>query len=1048
MKSNITKNITKIMVFAMLAMVVLIGIGAINSNIANAAYDLDANIRQVKTADNPAVYYLDHVRGLKKAYLNEQAFLLYGNSWSDVKTISQDELSKWPDVRLMKTNLSPAVYYISGSNKSLITNEEEFNRYGFNWADIVTVSEIDLALYNLTSLKPGGGPESEILVELDESSPDEYFIPLNTNDNLVAVFNFKSEQGVAQINSLTVQLNGVFTQEVIARIYLEDEDERGYEFEASLNNRTATFNLGNNPLTVLTGAEKKVMIYVDLGYAENVENHSFWLSIDEANSIGAEAEVIGEFPIRANTMKIINAAGSLGQVEAEQEDISSLNMEYVIGNTDAILAKYKISEISGDEDILIKELVFRNLGTAREEAITNFKLKNKSNRTIAQASVMDGNKIKFELNDYKINKNSYDYFTIYGDIVGEEGRTVELVLSEIKVLGKDLGYSLGAEIINNSEAVTITREMLGVMAAELESNNKVFINKTGSIIGLFEIRSDSQHVDLENIEISLEKSILAPDLTEAVYLINYNTGEVINSINGSDLSSGEKVIGLHGKELKSKSKLALALVTNISEYADNGETYKITLNSITYRVASGLFYTDEVNTAGYTFVVSKSSLYIYDNDEVGETLYIKGQKKIKIASFILESSAGEDIRISSITLAKGDTSGSLTYDNGFSKMKLYLGSSKKGATIKKPYSSTYTFENFNYKLKNNKRVEVKVYVDTESDLKVSQTQLMITEIVAAGYKSGTSANVYGLNTNSYKSIFGENEVSVSTISGGSVLVGEDDNLVASFKINNQGNETLKLKYITINTSSSGFSYSEGYSNLRIVNHDTGKKVGSKITKPVAGSNRAGLRNYKIEPGQEIVLDLYVDANDNVAAGNFQVYFSNLEVRGKNSKIEFTEFGPTDSVTVSVIISEENGDNNPVVPADYNLVWPVSGEVAYGFMDPSYPYIEISEHYGIDIDVSQGTAVKAATGGTIDIAYDGGDSYSYIVIEHDNNLRTVYGHISEIQVEAGDEIAQGDIIGLSGGTPGTPGAGQYSSGAHLHFEVHLDGTPVDPELYLE
>ncbi|MDP2830487.1 MAG: hypothetical protein Q8O21_00280, partial [bacterium] len=64
---------------------------------AKAAYGISSGIKQVKTTDSPTVYYFDHQRGMKKSYVSEQAYLAYGNKWSDIKIVSQSELDKWPD---------------------------------------------------------------------------------------------------------------------------------------------------------------------------------------------------------------------------------------------------------------------------------------------------------------------------------------------------------------------------------------------------------------------------------------------------------------------------------------------------------------------------------------------------------------------------------------------------------------------------------------------------------------------------------------------------------------------------------------------------------------------------------------------------------------------------------------------------------------------------------------------------------------------------------------------------------------------------------------
>jgi murein DD-endopeptidase MepM/ murein hydrolase activator NlpD len=123
------------------------------------------------------------------------------------------------------------------------------------------------------------------------------------------------------------------------------------------------------------------------------------------------------------------------------------------------------------------------------------------------------------------------------------------------------------------------------------------------------------------------------------------------------------------------------------------------------------------------------------------------------------------------------------------------------------------------------------------------------------------------------------------------------------------------------------------------------------------------------------------------------------------------------------------------PSSAGLIWPVNGPITSPF---GWRWGRM--HQGIDIGVGYGTPIHAAASGTV-IYCGWEEGYGNLtVLDHGGNLATAYGHQSSIAVACGQQVAQGDVIGYVGCTG-------HCTGPHLHFEVRVDGNPVDPMGYL-
>jgi peptidoglycan DL-endopeptidase CwlO len=126
---------------------------------------------------------------------------------------------------------------------------------------------------------------------------------------------------------------------------------------------------------------------------------------------------------------------------------------------------------------------------------------------------------------------------------------------------------------------------------------------------------------------------------------------------------------------------------------------------------------------------------------------------------------------------------------------------------------------------------------------------------------------------------------------------------------------------------------------------------------------------------------------------------------------------------------------PIRQGSGGLIWPANGSISSGF---GMRWGRL--HAGVDIPLPEGTPLRAAASGSVAIAGWVGGYGNYTCIQHSGSLSTCYGHQSSIGVSVGQSVSQGQVIGYSGNTGN-------STGPHVHFEVRINGSPVDPLGYL-
>lgn len=213
-----------------------------------------------------------------------------------------------------------------------------------------------------------------------------------------------------------------------------------------------------------------------------------------------------------------------------------------------------------------------------------------------------------------------------------------------------------------------------------------------------------------------------------------------------------------------------------------------------------------------------------------------------------------------------------------------------------------------------------------------------------------------------------------------------------------------------------------------------RSTGTKVVKEVIPFNVATQIDTKLAYGQRVV-------KQNGKDGEKTVTYNYVEQNGKTVEKEVVKEdiitepvnqvvarGPNPPAAVTVGTSRGSGNVS-------GLSWPLSGQITsyYGYRWSSF-------HTGIDINGVTGQPMVAAQTGVVASAGWAGNYGYSIIIDHGNGVATRYAHSSKLLVKVGDNVDKGQTIALVGSTG-------RSTGAHLHFEVLINGSHVNPLNYL-
>jgi len=838
------------------------------------------NLRLAKLSTNDTIYYINLAKKIKKPHLNMDIFFGYGNKLDDVETLSEDDLNIYNEPILAKTKNSPQIYLVKEGFKKLITSPAIFESSGYKWKNILEISEQDLENYELAS------PLTEEDIQITSN-----------NSPLLATDSQENLSGNLIISLETNKENFIPTGVVaeFAKINLSASNGA-----VRIEGLTVTIS------GIISDAD------IDAVYLINEDdyfNEKAFLRNKKADFSFSEELIIEE----GEKIKLILKASTKHDPDSSYRTaVLSINKAEDIITSSNIQGNFPISSelkqlryvenLIGRAEIRPLKVNYEKLKVnqgAKDQKVGTFEIKETSgNEKIAiqkiafyvEGNINHSDLVNIDLvDDCKkilqtttwMRKDHYLEFNLKYPIIINKNYTEKLTLqADIVGVGeKEFRFMLDKE---NTKILGISSqyEILPEIYKTDNDYNKLIIKKGDFLAYLLDNSPEEVIAGTENALLGIFE-LRCPgagvDWRKANLTLNYTKTPLLGELRFINLKTKEEFFKVSADLLKDNKPIEI----NPNESIKAGSYLRFEVRGDISKNASAAENIKFKNLQTNVLQVKTSALYITP-EEIDDN-FVAGSKKITIGKFTIQANESEDIYIRKISIKSQEGYTRVNTATGFNNIRLNIARSTKAQTLNT--SIVFDFKR-PYKIRAGKSIDLNIYADTDRIASDNMIAMVIDEICAYGKESEVKPKVEGLNINSSSIQFTalNLEGAINTEFTDTVVNCGKEIKIGSFTILSD-NEDIKINKINLETTdnSEEISYRNGFTNLTLKN---GKRRLGKITKPLPDFNLFK-NTFTVKKGETMTVDIYVDIPDcyDCDNGYLQLVVKSIEGYGASSKVE-------------------------------------------------------------------------------------------------------------------------------------------------------------------
>ena len=512
-----------------------------------------------------------------------------------------------------------------------------------------------------------------------------------------------------QVTGITLTKTGLIANSNISGVSVWDAqgNRHGDVMTSLTSDNKVTVSFGTNPIMVAAGGSESLTVKVNISASANSGLVGF--SVNAATDVASNGTVGGSFPVAGNQMSIIDGNASLAGVSTTLQSVgggtiatpvaalSTGNLN--VGDKDKEVAKLRVTETSGNEDVSVSRLTFYFEGTVQDADLANFSVYAPDGTKLGSAAAMVSRYVTVNLTPYTVPKSTNRDLVLKVDVMNGSGRYfIAHLQNDYDILVK--GVSTGFFVLPGGFTDTRGATSEFQMTAGILTLNKNIASPSGNIsagaqsivLAKFDVKAVGENMELRKMGLGVATSIGGnpKNLTGNVVVRDAADGTVYLTVAASTASlytTGAQNNLSNYIQLTANQTRTLEVVGSVDSTATSGNKYTVGVGDFYAKRASSLDFVDNLPTSGITstaanqLTVNATSLTCYKDTAMGSVTRAPGATTV-IGQYICTAGTSEDVRLSNLTVAFGNTAG--TSGNAasmFQNMSLWNGATQLGSSL-------------------------------------------------------------------------------------------------------------------------------------------------------------------------------------------------------------------------------------------------------------------------------------------------------------------------------------------------------------------------------